>query len=196
MELSISIEGLFGLNWERWKAFVQRVEQAEFAGHYISDHFVPLNPPDVDSLDPYIALAYLADHSQRVRFGTLVSPLSFRDPIMMARQAMALNDLGGGRMVLGVGTGWIEREHAMFGYELGDVKTRLDRLEEGLEVITRLIHSDEPVTFEGRFYHVHEARLQPRSQRRLPLLIGGETASAAAGGSLRRHMECGMASIG
>jgi alkanesulfonate monooxygenase SsuD/methylene tetrahydromethanopterin reductase-like flavin-dependent oxidoreductase (luciferase family) len=70
----------------------------------------------------YTALTYLADHSQHVNIGTMVSPLSFRDPVMMARQAMAINDLSGGRMILGIGAGWIEREHIMFGYDLGDVR--------------------------------------------------------------------------
>ncbi len=173
MQLSISVEGLFGLNWPRWKMLAQAVEQSGFSSLYCSDHFLYLNPPDVDSLEVYTALTYLADHSQRVNIGTMVSPLSFRDPVMMARQAMAINDLSEGRMILGVGAGWIEREHMMFGYDLGDVKTRMDRLEEGLEVITRLTRSDEPVTFAGRFYRLREARLQPRSKHPLRLLIGG-----------------------
>jgi alkanesulfonate monooxygenase SsuD/methylene tetrahydromethanopterin reductase-like flavin-dependent oxidoreductase (luciferase family) len=86
---------------------------------------------------------------------------------------MALDDLSGGRMILGVGAGWQEREHAMFGYDLGDVPTRLARLEEGLEVVMRLIRSDEPVSFTGRFYQLREARLLPRPQRRPPILLGG-----------------------
>ena len=173
MELSISVEGLFGLNWTRWKQFVKTVEEAGFPGLYCSDHFLYLEPPQVDSLEVYVALTYLADHSQRVRIGTMVSPLSFRDPVMMTRQAMAINDLSGGRMILGVGTGWAEREHTMFGYHLGDVKTRMDRLEEGLEVISRLMRSDEPVSFEGNFYQLREALLLPRPEHRLRLLIGG-----------------------
>jgi len=92
---------------------------------------------------------------------------------MMARQASAIAELSDGRMVLGVGAGWNEYEHNMFGYHLGDVKTRLDRLEEGLEVITRLIRSDEPATFDGRFFQLREARLMPRSSHPLPILIGG-----------------------
>ena len=173
MHLSITVEGRIGLNWPRWKMLTQAIEPLGFYGHYCSDHFVGREPPDQDSLEVFMALMYLADHSQRVQIGTMVSPLSFRDPVIMARQAMAINDLSGGRMILGVGTGHIEREHKVFGYELGDLKTRTDRFAEGLEVISRLTRSDAPVTFEGRFYHLQEAELRPRPQYPLRLLIGG-----------------------
>jgi alkanesulfonate monooxygenase SsuD/methylene tetrahydromethanopterin reductase-like flavin-dependent oxidoreductase (luciferase family) len=173
MKLSISIEGLFGLSWSRWKLLTAEIEKLGFAGAYCSDHFVPWDAPIVDSLDVYTALTYLADHSQRIHMGTLVSPFSFRDPVMMARQASAIAGLSGGRMILGVGAGWNTYEHTMFGYPLGDVKTRLDRFEEGLAVIAALIRSDEPVTFNGEFFQLHEARLLPRPDRPVPILIGG-----------------------
>lgn len=74
-------------------------------------------------------------------------------------------------MVLGLGTGWVDGEHQMFGYELGDMETRLARL----EVITRLLRSDEPVSYEGRFYQLRDALLLPRPRRRggPPIMIGG-----------------------
>ena len=68
-----------------------------------------------------------------------MAPLSYRNPVHLARQAAALDDLSGGRMVLGIGTGWMEREHEMFGFDLGDIPTRMDRLEEGLRVIAGLL---------------------------------------------------------
>lgn len=173
MKLSITLEGEMGLNWPRWQRLVTNVEQWGFAGLYRSDHFVNPYPPDLDALEAIVSLTYLATQSQHLHFGTLVAPLSFRDPIMLARQAMALDDLSGGRMILGIGAGWMEREHAMFGYTLGDVATRMQRLEEGLEVMTRLIRCDEPVTFAGRFFQLHEARLLPRPQRATPILVGG-----------------------
>jgi F420-dependent oxidoreductase-like protein len=173
MKLAVSIGGMFGLTWPRWKRLVSEIEQMGFAGLFRSDHFTLPGPPDLDSLELMVSLTYLASQSQRLHFGSLVAPLSFRDPIFLARQAMAVDDLSGGRMILGVGAGWIEREHMMYGYKLGDVSTRLDRLEEGLEVITRLIRSDEPVTFDGRFYQLREAHLLPRPQRATPILVGG-----------------------
>ena len=173
--LSVAVEGAFGLTWPLWKRLVREVEQLGFAGLYCSDHFTGPIPPDWDSLEVVIALSYLAQTTQRVHFGPLVAPLSFRDPIMLARQALALDDLSGGRMILGLGAGWNEREHAMFGYELGTVQTRMARFAEGLEVMTRLLRSDTSMTFDGRFYHVRDAVLLPRPARPggPPILVGG-----------------------
>jgi F420-dependent oxidoreductase-like protein len=175
IEVSICVEGQTGLTWPLWRRWVAMAEARGFSGLYRSDHFTMLDPPDEDSLECIVSLTYLADHSSRVRFGPLVAPLSFRDPVMLARQAAALDDLSGGRMVLGVGTGWLEREHSLFGYELEDLQTRFARLEEGLEVITRLLESDEAVSYEGQFYRLREAVLLPRPGREggPPILIGG-----------------------
>jgi alkanesulfonate monooxygenase SsuD/methylene tetrahydromethanopterin reductase-like flavin-dependent oxidoreductase (luciferase family) len=173
MKLSITIEGMLGLNWDRWKSLITKIEGWGFASLFRSDHFTMPDPPDMDSLETIVSLTYLACNSKNIRFGTLVSPLSFRDPVMLARQAMAIDDLSDGRMVLGLGAGWMEREHNLFGYSLGDIKTRMDRLEEGVEVISSLIRSEEPVTFKGHFYQLHEAQILPRPQRSTPILVGG-----------------------
>src|SRR5438045_3913259 len=121
------------------------------------------------------SLTYLADHTQRIHFGPLVAPLSMRNPSLLARQAAALDDLSNGRMILGLGAGWQEREHHLFGFDLGDVPTRFSRFEEGLEVVTRLLKSDEPVTFEGHFFQLRGATLLPRPQRPggPSILLGG-----------------------
>jgi F420-dependent oxidoreductase-like protein len=173
--LSIMIEGQNGLTWRRWQRLVAEVERLGFAGLFRSDHFTNMQPPDKESLELVVSLAYLADHTQRIHFGPLVAPFSFRDPALLARQAAALDDLSGGRLILGVGAGWQEREHMLFGYPLLDVPARMRRLEEGLEVVTRLLQSDEPVSYEGHFYHLRGATLLPRPQQQggPPILIGG-----------------------
>jgi F420-dependent oxidoreductase-like protein len=173
--ISIMIEGQNGLTWPHWKRLVADVDQLGFAGLFRSDHFTNARPPDKDSLEMIVSLTYLADHSQHIHFGPLVAPLSFRHPTLLARQAVALDDLSNGRMILGVGAGWQEREHTLFGHGLGDVPMRMTRLEEGLEVITHLLRSDEPVTFEGKYYQLRGATLLPRPQRRggPSILIGG-----------------------
>ncbi len=173
--LSVQIEIAGGLTWARWKRIVREVDRMGYLGLYICDHFLPGASGFQDSVEIMLAFGYLADHSPRLEFGSLVSPVSFRDPVWLARDAMALDDLSGGRMVLGVGAGWMEREHAMFGYELGDKKTRMDRLAEALDVIALLTRHEEPVSFAGRFYTLRDARLLPRSPR--PdgprLMVGG-----------------------
>lgn len=173
MKISLIVEGMAGLTWPRWRQLIDATERLGFDGLFRSDHFTLSSPPDLDALELIVSLTYLAAHSRRVHFGPLVAPLSFRDPIMLARQAMAIDDLSGGRMILGIGAGWMEREHTMFGYDLGDMATRFARLEEGLEVTARLIRSSEPVSFRGRFYRLHEAQLLPRPQRPTPIMVGG-----------------------
>jgi alkanesulfonate monooxygenase SsuD/methylene tetrahydromethanopterin reductase-like flavin-dependent oxidoreductase (luciferase family) len=173
VELSVAVEGLFGLTWPDWKRLVPAIEALGFAGLYVSDHFILPAPVEVPALEAIVALTYAADHTERVRLGPMVSPLSVRDPAMLARQAAALDDLSGGRFVLGVGAGWMAREHDMFGYELGDVPTRLDRLGEGLAVIASLFRADGPVSFDGQHFRLSEAVLPgPRRAGGPSLLVG------------------------
>ncbi len=175
VDLSVQIEIAGGLSWSRWKRIVPAVDRMGYRGLYICDHFLPGAGGFADSVEIMLAFGYLADHSARLEFGSLVSPVSFRHPVWLARHAMALDDLSGGRMVLGVGAGWMEREHAMFGYELGDVKTRMARFSEALAVIDLLTRHEEPVSHSGRFYTLREGRLLPRSPRPggVRLMIGG-----------------------
>lgn len=174
-EIAIMIEGQNGLTWERWQHIAHAVEDLGFVGLYRSDHFTNANPPDKDSLELWVSLTWLASHTSRIEFGPLVTPVSFRHPVFTARMAKDVDDLSGGRLVLGVGAGWQEREHTMFGFDLLSVRERFARFEEGLEVITRLLRDEDRVTFHGRYYHLQDAILLPRPQRPggPPLLIGG-----------------------
>jgi F420-dependent oxidoreductase-like protein len=175
LEIAIMIEGQNGLNWPRWQKIVRLVEELGFVGLFRSDHFTNSNPPDLDSLELWTSLTWLAANTERIEFGPLVTPFSFRHPAFTARMASAVDDLSNGRLVLGLGAGWQEREHQLFGFDLLDPDARFDRFEEGVQVVTRLLQSDEPVHFEGRYYQVRGATLLPRPQR--PggprILIGG-----------------------
>jgi len=175
MDLAIMIEGQNGLNWPRWQRLARAVEDLGFAGLYRSDHFTNANPPDLDSLELWTSLTWLASHTTRIEFGPLVAPVSFRHPVFSARMGMQIDDLSGGRFTLGLGAGWQEREHTKFGFELLELRNRFVRFREGLEVATRLLRSDEPVSYAGAFYHLNDAVLLPRParSRRLPILVGG-----------------------
>jgi F420-dependent oxidoreductase-like protein len=176
LEIAVMIEGQNGLTWSRWQKIAQLVEDAGFVGLFRSDHFTNGSPPDLESLDLWTSLTWLASHTKRIEFGPLVTPFSFRHPVHTARMASAVDDLSNGRLVLGLGAGWNQREHDQFGFDLLEPKRRFDRFEEGMEVVTRLLQSDEPVTFEGQYYQLRGATLLPRPQR--PggprILIGGK----------------------
>jgi F420-dependent oxidoreductase-like protein len=175
MDIAIMIEGQNGLTWPRWQRVARTVEELGFAGLYRSDHYTNANPPDLDSLELWVSLTWLASHTQRIEFGPLVSPVSFRHPTMTARMASAVDDLSGGRLHLGLGAGWQAREHTNYGWDLLEVPERFERFEEGLEVITRLLNSDDPVALDGSYYHLQDAVLLPRPHRPggPPILIGG-----------------------
>jgi F420-dependent oxidoreductase-like protein len=175
MDIAIMIEGQDGLTWPRWQRIARAVEDLGFAGLYRSDHFTNAQAPDKDSLELWLSLAWLASHTTRIEFGPLVAPVSFRHPAFTARIGAQLDDLAGGRLTLGVGAGWQEREHTAFGFDLLPLAARMDRFQEALEVMSRLLRSDAPVSFQGRYYTLHEAVLLPRPQRPggPPLLIGG-----------------------
>lgn len=175
IEVALMLEGQNGLNWPRWQRIARAAEDLGFVGLYRSDHYTNANPPDLDSLELWVSLTWLAGHTQRLEFGPIVSPMSFRHPTMTARMAAQIDDLSGGRLHLGLGAGWQEREHTNFGLDLLDIGPRFQRFEEGLEVITRLLKSDTPVSYSGSFYRLNEAILLPRPQRAggPPIVIGG-----------------------
>ncbi|MBX3070190.1 MAG: TIGR03560 family F420-dependent LLM class oxidoreductase [Thermomicrobiales bacterium] len=173
MDIAIMIEGQDGLNWERWKRHARMAEDLGFAGLYRSDHFANADGPHLDALELWISLAYLAAETKRIEFGPMVSPVSFRNPVVTAWSAGAVDDLSGGRLHLGLGAGWNVREHAEFGFPLLDLDPRFQRYEEGVQVILTLLRSDEPAAFSGDFYQLDNALMLPRPARRVPIVIGG-----------------------
>lgn len=170
MDISITLEAQFGMNWDLWKRSVPVVEELGYSGLFRSDHIM-VGKSETDSLELVTSLTYLATTTHRLRFGSLVAPLSMHNPVELARQAMALDELSAGRAVIGVGAGWHEPEHMMFGFDLGDKKRRMDRLEEGVQVMRALIHSHEPVSFSGKHFSLTNASVAPRSP--VKLMIGG-----------------------
>lgn len=139
-----------------------------------SDHFTT-EPPDQESLEEWVSLTYAASHTRRIELGSLVSPVTFRHPSMLARMAAAIDDLSGGRLVLGMGAGWNEREHRQFGIPFYDRNTRFEMLVDALEITTRLFHADDPVSYTGKHFSLDQAPMLPRPHRPggPPILIGG-----------------------
>lgn len=172
-QIGLMIEGQDGLNWERWGRLLRTVEDAGYQCLFRSDHFTNAGGPLKDSLDLWLALTYAATHTERIEFGPLVSPVTFRHPSIAARMAVQVDDLSNGRFIYGVGAGWQEREHEMFGIPFYDFPTRYAMLEDTLEVTKRLFENDEPVSYEGEHFSLHEALLLPRPPRKTPLLVGG-----------------------
>jgi F420-dependent oxidoreductase-like protein len=173
MDIALMVEGQDGLNWNRWIKLAQTAEEVGFAGLYRSDHFTNPAGPYKDSLECWISLAYLATNTKRLEFGPMVSPISFRHPAMLVRQAAAVADLSGGRLQFALGAGWQDREHTNYSYHLGSVPERMARFREAVHIMAHLLNKDEPLTFQGKHYQVNEAVLLPRPKHRVPVVIGG-----------------------
>jgi alkanesulfonate monooxygenase SsuD/methylene tetrahydromethanopterin reductase-like flavin-dependent oxidoreductase (luciferase family) len=167
------IEGQFGLNWDRWTRVLDIAERAGYQSVFRSDHFTNPAEPDLDSLELFTSLTYAATRTRRIEFGSLVAPVTFRHPTMTVRQAAAIDDLSGGRLVLGLGAGWQRREHENYGIPFDDFPIRFTKLTDALEITRSLLQSDQPVHYIGKIISVHNAALLPRPQRRIPILIGG-----------------------
>lgn len=174
-KLGIMIEGQEGLTWERWNRLTDAGERLGFDSIWRSDHLSSvMGVPERETLAMWPSLTAVAMRSERLEFGQLVSPVTYRHPVHLAYDAMSLHELSDGRFWLGVGAGWNVHEHAAFGFRLPPLKERMDRFEESLKVITGL-WSGEPVTFQGEHFRLENAqhRPAPGGDSKLRLIIGG-----------------------
>jgi F420-dependent oxidoreductase-like protein len=152
---------------------VRDAEDAGFDAAFRSDHLLTIGGPPQPALEAWTTLAALARDTSRIRLGTLVTPLTFRHPSVLAREITTVDELSGGRLEVGVGTGWFEAEHTTLGIPFPPMRERTDRLHEAVEVMTRL-WTGEPVSFAGGYYRLDGAVGLPRPvQDPLPLLVGG-----------------------
>jgi F420-dependent oxidoreductase-like protein len=174
MPLRLSIWPNAAQPWEGVLATARHAEDTGWDGVWVADHFMPSIGDDGGPTNEVWAfLAGLATATERVRIGPLVCGNTYRHPAVLAKQAASVDVMSGGRLVLGLGAGWQENEHAAYGIGLPPVKERLDRLEEACEVV-KLLTTQERSDFSGRHYSLADAPLSPKPlQDPLPLLVGG-----------------------
>src|SRR5690242_1855523 len=139
------------------------------------DHFYPIFSDSVGPcLEGWTTLTALAQATTRLRLGNLVTGIHYRHPAVLANMVAAVDIISGGRLELGIGAGWNEEESGAYGIELGSVKERLDRFEEGCQVLIALL-SQETTSFDGTYYQLTDARNEPKGPQRPhpPICIGG-----------------------
>ena len=152
MKIGIMIEGQEGLTWERWFRLAQAAEELGYESLCRSDHLTGLGGVSTrPSLETWTSLTALALRTKRIRFGPMVSPLTFYHPALLAKMAAAVDTLSGGRLDLGLGAGWNEPEHKAYGIPFPPLKERMDRLEEAIQVI-RALWAPGPASFDGKHY--------------------------------------------
>lgn len=145
-----------------------------FESGWTFDHLYPLfGDSTEDCLEGWITLTALLHETSRLRGGVLVTGMVYRHPGVLANMATTLDITSGGRLELGIGAGWNEEECDAYGIELGTMRERFDRFEEGLHVLSSLF-TNERTTFAGRYYQLNEAMNNPKPlQSPLPICIGG-----------------------
>jgi len=155
---------------EHWQYF----EALGFDSIWDSDHFFQPSWSAEPNFEAWTVLAALAASTKRIRIGVLVSCNTFRHPALLAKQAVTVDHISNGRLDLGLGAGWLQAEHEMFGIAFPDPAERVDRFREAVEIVDQLLRNDE-TTYVGRHYQVREARFRPRpiQRPRPPLTLGG-----------------------
>jgi F420-dependent oxidoreductase-like protein len=181
MQLSLMIEGQNGVSWPEWLALAQACESSQIQTLFRSDHYLNLGGSDAGSLDAWGTVCALAAATRTLRLGTMVSPATFRHPSELAKLVTTADHVSGGRVELGLGAGWNEPEHAGYGFPFPPLKTRMDVLEEQLQVVLGN-WSPGPFSFSGGHYTLDAlvARPRPVQDPHPPLLMGGAAGPRAA----------------
>ena len=164
---------------------VEQARAAEDAGFSlvtVMDHLYQIHgigPVTDPMLEGWSTLAALARETTRVRLGTLVTGVTYRNPALLAKTATTLDVISGGRAILGLGAAWNEEEHIGYGFDFPPIRERMDRLDEALTIIRAMFTEDQP-SFEGRHYRIDQARNVPR-----PVQPGGPRILVGGGGEQR-----------
>jgi F420-dependent oxidoreductase-like protein len=176
VDVCLMIEGQEDVTWEDWLRLAAACEVHGIGTLFRSDHYLSVEDRrERGSLDAWTTIAALGAETERVRLGTLVSPATFRHPAVLAKSVVTADHVSGGRVELGIGAGWWEREHEAYGFPLPEMSKRLDMLEEQMALIRR--HWEPgPFSFEGSYYRAKEldALPKPVQRPRPPLILGGK----------------------
>lgn len=176
MEYCLFTEPQQGASYDDQLRFAQLGEQLGFDGYFRSDHYLRMGEGDPlpGPTDAWTTLAGLARETSRIRLGTLVSSVTYRHPGVLAIQVAQVDAMSGGRVELGLGTGWFEREHLAYGIPFP--AKRFDLLEEQLDIVTGLwaTPADQTFSFEGAHHRLADAPALPKPvQERIPVIVGG-----------------------
>ena len=154
------------------RAAAQEVERLGFHSVWFNDHLYGIPMPQIPIMEAWTALSAVGAMTERVQLGTLVSPIGFRNPALLAKMVATLDNITDGRVIVGLGSGWFEKEFSGYGIDFPPVQDRLRQLDEGIELMQRM-WSEEQLTFAGRHFHTDDVFCEPKPVRQPPILIGG-----------------------
>ena len=177
------IEGQEDVTWEDWLELARACERLGFEALFRSDHYLSvMGGGERGALDAWATVAGLAAVTRTLRLGTLVSPATFRHPSVLAKMVVTADHISGGRVELGLGTGWLEAEHVAYGFPFPPLRERMDRMAEQLAIIHGS-WAEGPFDHDGEHWRVRGLDAQPKPVQRPhpPLLMGGSAARRGAG---------------
>jgi F420-dependent oxidoreductase-like protein len=183
MRVALMIEGQEDVTWEDWVALADACERCGIEALFRSDHYLSVGGQfEHGSLDAWATINALAVRTDTLRLGTMVSPTSFRHPSILAKLATTADHVSGGRIELGMGTGWSEIEHTAYGFPFLSMKERMDVLEEQLAIVHDGHWGDGGFSFHGEHYTLVDldARPKPVQRPHPPLIMGGGAGPRAA----------------
>ncbi len=174
MRVCLMIEGQEGVTWEDWVRLARLVEAHGLEGLFRSDHYTAIMRPQAAALDAWATIAGLAAVTGRIRLGTLVSPTTFRHPSVLARMAVTVDHISRGRVDVGMGAGWYEREHVEHGFPFLDAKQRFELFAEQVEIVVRS-WTEDAFDHRGASYELRRQAALPRPLQKPhpPLVLGG-----------------------
>jgi F420-dependent oxidoreductase-like protein len=174
MRVCLMIEGQEGVIWDDWVRLARLVEETGLEGLFRSDHYTAIIRADAAAHDAWATLAGLAAITERIRLGTLVSPATFRHPSVLARMAVTVDHISGGRLDVGMGAGWYEREHTVHGFPFLDARQRFELFAEQVEIVVRS-WTEERFDHSGSAYVLRDQAALPRPLQypHPPLVLGG-----------------------
>jgi F420-dependent oxidoreductase-like protein len=177
MDICLMIEGQEGVTWNQWVALARACEQHGFEGLFRSDHYLAFaRQNERGALDPWATISALAAVTDRIRLGTMVSPVTFRHPANLAKMVVTADHVSEGRVELGMGAGWFEAEHRAFGFPFPDARERMDLLTEQMEIVHGLWGGEgDMFSFAGKHYRLDACPALPRPYQNPhpPLIMGG-----------------------
>ena len=180
--MCLMIEGQEDVTWDQWVALALACEQHGLEGLFRSDHYVSVTGREErGSLDAWTTLAALGTVTERIRLGTLVSPVTFRHPSVLAKSVVTADHVSGGRVELGMGAGWHDVEHEAFGFEFPATDVRMSMLEEQAEIVHGL-WSEQVFAFDGNHYRLDDVRALPKPVQapHPPVIVGGHGGARSA----------------
>jgi F420-dependent oxidoreductase-like protein len=160
--------------WSETRAACLEFDLLGYDSVWLNDHLYGIPGPHIPILEAWTTLSAVAAVTSRVRLGTLVSPIGFRNPALLAKMAATLDNISGGRLIVGLGGGWFEMEFSGYGFDFPPLLVRLQQLDEAATVMKRMWTEDQP-TFAGEYFRTSTVFCEPRpvQQPHPPLLIGG-----------------------